>query len=120
MRPTLDLLLDLGRQAQALMRTELLLVQAELRERGSSVSSSLTLAIVGLIFLPLGLGLLMVAASLLLTRLGLPTYLSFLIVAAVVTVAGVILLMSGLRGLKPSRLIPSKSISQISSLIGGL
>ena len=44
--------------------------------------------------------------------------LAFLVVALFVIAAGAIALISGLRGLKPSRLAPSKSISQISSLLG--
>ena len=52
--------------------------------------------------------------------LGIPADLAFLIVALFVIAAGAFALISGLRGLKPSRLAPSKSISQISSLLGEL
>jgi hypothetical protein len=50
--------------------------------------------------------------------LGVPTDLAFLIVAVVAIAAGSFALISGLRGLKPGRLAPSKSISQITSLLG--
>jgi hypothetical protein len=118
MRPTLELLGELAEQTRSLVQVELLLLRAELRERGASISSSLTKVGVGLIFLPIGLTLVFVAISLALRRLGIPADFAFLIVALVALTVGSFALISGLRGLKPSRLVPSKSISQISSLVG--
>ena len=120
MQPTLGLLLDLLRQVRELLLIELSLARAELRERGNSIPSSLTAVVIGLVLLPIGAGLLFVALGLLLTRFGLPLDLSFLIVALAVIVGSVLALRSGVKGLKPSRLMPAKSISQISSLLGGL
>jgi hypothetical protein len=117
-RPTLELLGELAEQTRSLVQVELSLLRAELRERGASISSSLTKVGVGLIFLPIGLTLVFVAISLALRRLGIPADLAFLIVALVAITVGSFALISGLRGLKPSRLVPSKSISQISSLVG--
>jgi hypothetical protein len=59
-----------------------------------------------------------VALSLALRRFGIPADLAFLIVVLAAIAAGSFGLISGLKGLKPVRLIPSKSISQISSLFG--
>ena len=118
MRPTLELLGELAEQTRSLVQVELSLFRAELRERGASISSSLTKVGVGLIFLPIGLSLIFVAISLALRRFGIPADLAFLIVALVAVAAGAFALVSGLRGLKPARLAPSKSISQISSLLG--
>ena len=95
-------------------------MRAELRERGALISSSATKVGVGLVFLPIGLALIFVALSLALRRFGIPSDLAFLIVAVFVIAACAVALISGLRGLKPSRLAPSKSISQISSLLGEL
>ncbi len=120
MRPTIELLLDLVRQGQQLANVELSLVRAELSERGGLVASSLVFVVVGLVLLPLGLGLIFLSAGLALTRLGVPLDVSFLILAVVVLVAGLLLMRAGAKGLKPSRLVPAKSISQISSLLGGL
>ena len=120
MRPTIELLLDLVRQGQQLATVELSLVRAELSERGGLVASSLGFVVVGLLLLPVGLGLIFVAAGLALTRLGVPLDVAFLILAVVVLVAGWLLMRVGIKGLKPSRLVPAKSISQISSLLGGL
>jgi hypothetical protein len=85
---------------------------------GALVSSNLTKVGAGLVCLPIGVALFLVAVSLALRRFGIPADLAFLIVALFVIAAGAIALISGLRGLKPSRLAPSKSISQISSLLG--
>jgi hypothetical protein len=118
MRPTLELLGELAEQTRSLVEVELSLLRAELRERGASVSSSLTKLGIGLVFLPIGLTLIFVAISLALRRFGIPADLAFVIVALVAMAVGSFALISGLRGLKPSRLVPSKSISQISSLLG--
>jgi pilus assembly protein TadC len=118
MRPTFDLLGKLAEQTRSLVQVELSLVRAELRERGVEISSSLTKVGVGLLFLPIGLTLIFVAISLALRRFGIPADLAFLIVAVVAIAVGCLALISGLRGLRPSRLVPSKSLSQISSLLG--
>ena len=121
MRPTLELLGELAEQTRSLAQVELALIRAELSERGALVSSSLTKVVAGLVCLPIGVALFLVAVSLALRRFGVPADLAFLIVALfVVIAAGAVALISGLRGLKPSRLAPSKSISQISSLLGKL
>ena len=118
MRPTLELLGELTEQTRSLVEVELSLLRAELRERGVEISSSLTKVGVGLLFLPIGLTLIFVAISLALRRFGIPADLAFLTVALVAVAAGSFALISGLTGLKPARLAPSKSISQISSLLG--
>jgi hypothetical protein len=118
MRPTLELLGELAEQTRSLAQVELALIRAELGERGALVSSSLTKAGAGLVCLPIGVALFLVAVSLALRRFGIPADLAFLIVALFVIAAGAVALISGLRGLKLSQLAPSKSISQISSLLG--
>ena len=120
MRPTLELLGELAEQTRSLAQVELALVRAELSERGALVSSNLTKVGAGLVFLPIGVALFLGAVSLALRRFGVPADLAFLIVALLVIAAGSFALISGLKGLKPSRLAPSKSISQISSLLGEL
>ena len=73
---------------------------------------------VGLALLPIGLSLIFVATSLFIARFGVPLDLAFFIVASVVIVAGLLALRWGVRSLKPSRLVPARSISQMSSLLG--
>ena len=120
MRATFELLGELAEQARRLVQVELSLVRSQLRERGALFSSSLMKVGVGLVFLPIGLTLIFVAISLGLRRFGIPVDFAFLIVALVVIAAGSFGLISGLKGLKPARLVPSRSISQISSLMGEL
>jgi len=120
MRSTLELFLDLLRQVQELTRIELALARVEVGERVRGIPSCFAAVAVGAVLLVMGLGLVLVAASLSLLRLGVPLDLAFLIVAVVTVVASLILLRLGVAGLKPSRLVPAKSISQISSLLGGL
>lgn len=120
MRPTLELLSELAEQTRALVQIELSLARAEFRERGALISSSAMKVGVGLVFLPIGLSLILVALSLALRRFGIPADLAFLIVGLLVIAGGSLALISGFKGLKPVRLIPSKSISQISSLLGEL
>jgi len=120
MRPTLELLGELAEQARRLAQLEVSLVRTELRERGALISSSLMKLGVGLVFLPIGLTLIFVAFSLALRRFGIPEDLAFMIVALAAIAAGSFALISGLRGLKLLRLVPSKTVSQISSLMGEL
>ena len=84
-----------------------------LGERTSGIPSSLMAVVVGGVLLCVSLGLVLVAASLALLRFGLPLDLSFLIVAVVAIVISLILVRSGVGALKPSRLVPAKSISEI-------
>jgi hypothetical protein len=119
MRSTIELLLDLVHQSQQLLRIEFSLVRAELGERGSLIATSLTALAVGLVLLLAGLDLFLVALSLLLVRFGMPPDLAFLIVALVV-IAAALFVWLGVRGMKPSRLVPARSISQITSLFGGV
>ncbi len=120
MPSTLELLLDLVRQSQQLLRIEFSLIWAELSESGSMIATSLTALVVGLVLLLAGLGLILVALSLLLVRFGVPLDIAFLIVALAVIATALLFVWSGVRGLKPSRLVPARSISQISSLFEGL
>ena len=119
MRPALELR-DLLDQVRELTRVELSLFRTEIRERTSGIPSSLIAVVVGGVLLCISVGLVLVAAGLSLLRFGLPLDLAFLIVAVIAIMISLILLRSGVAALKPSRLVPTKSISQISSLFGGL
>jgi Putative Actinobacterial Holin-X, holin superfamily III len=118
MRPALELR-DLLDQVRELARVELSLFRAEIGERTGGIPSSLMAVLVGGVLLCVALGLVLVAASLSLLRFGLPLDLAFLLVAVVAIVVGLFFLRFGVAALKPSRLVPAKSISQISSLFGG-
>jgi hypothetical protein len=119
MRPALELR-DLLDQVRELTRVELSLLRTEIGERTSGIPSRLLAVVVGGVLLCVSIGLVLFAASLSLLRFGLPLDLAFLIVAIVAIMIGLILLRSGVAALKPSRFVPAKTISQISSLFGGL
>lgn len=119
MRPALELR-DLLDQVRELVRVELSLFRTEIGERTSKIPSSLMAVVVGGVLLCVSLALVLVAASLALMRFGLPLDLAFLIIAVVAIAISLILLRMGMGALKPSRLVPTRSISQISSLFGGL
>jgi hypothetical protein len=114
-RSTVELLLCQGRQ---FLLVVLSLVRAEVAERGSSIPPGVSAVTVGLALVPIGLSLIFVVGSLFVARFGVPLDLAFLIVALVVIV-GLLGLRSGVRSLRPSRLEPAKSFSQVSSLWGG-
>jgi hypothetical protein len=119
MRSTIELLADLLSGVRQLLRVELSLVRTEIDELSAGIPSSLAVLIVGVVLLPVALGLILVAAALFLARFGLPTDAAFLIVALVAILASFLLLRVGALRLRPSRLVPAKSLAQISSLIGG-
>ena len=82
MRPALELR-DLLDQVRELVRVELSLLRAEIGERTEIESHQASWrSLWGAFLLCVSLGLVLVAASLALLRLGLPLDLSFLIVAA--------------------------------------
>ena len=120
MRSTLELLVDLAGQVRDLMRVELSLASAEISEGARRIPASLGAVVAGAILFTVGLGLILTALGLSLLRFGLPLDLSFAIVAAVCLIASLILVWVGAAGLKPSRLVPAKSIAQITSLLGGV
>jgi hypothetical protein len=120
MRSTLELLADLLSEVRQLLRVELSLVRTEIGELSAGIPSSLAALIVGIVLLPTALGLILVAAALFLARCGLPTDAAFLMVALVAILASFLLLRVGASKLKPSRLLPAKSLAQISSLLGGV
>src|ERR1700733_15127097 len=119
MRPALELR-DLLDQVRELVRVEVSLFRAEIGERTSGIPSSLMAVVVGGVLLCVSLGLVLVAAVWPFRGLGRPPAFGFLIVAIVAIVISLVLLRLGVSALKPSRLVPAKSISQISSLLGGL
>ncbi len=120
MRPTLELLLDLVGQVRELARVEVSLARAEVREGARQIPSSLAAVVAGVVLLAAGLLLILVALSVSLLRFGLPLDLSFFLVAVVTLIVSLILVRVGAGGLKLSRIVPARSISQISSLLGGL
>lgn len=119
-RSTPQLVSDLALQLRQLAAAEIALLQVELGESAVVVATSLGRAAAGVGLLYAGLILLLVAISFFLMRLGLPADGAFLLVALAVILVGLLLARSGGRGLRPSRLLPARSVAQITSLLKGL
>jgi hypothetical protein len=120
MRSTLELLADLFSEVRQLSAWSFRWSAPRLASALQGFPSSLAALILGVVLLPVTLGLILVAAALFVARFGPPTDAAFLIVALVAILASVLLLRVGASRLKPSRLVPAKSRAQISSLIWGL
>jgi len=117
-RATPRLVADLIRDAQRFISAELDLARAELSQSRAYLSSGIAALAGGAVFVLMGLILFLVAASLFLVRLGLATDVAFFLVAAISIGVGGILLWSGKNALQPRKLLPARSLAQISSLLG--
>jgi hypothetical protein len=111
------LLTDLLRQVVTLWTIELDLARAELAESSARAARGIVKLAVGAVFLLAGFFFLLAALTAFLVRLGLPIDLSCLIVAVAASVAGWLALSSGARAFEPRKLLPRRSIEQISSFI---
>jgi Putative Actinobacterial Holin-X, holin superfamily III len=115
--PTRQLLADLVQQISDLVSIEFRLFRAELGESSARASSGLGFLAGGLCVFLAALVILLIAAAALLVRLGAPPDLACLIVAIGALAVGAILVALGLRALKPAKLVPTRSLNQISSMI---
>jgi hypothetical protein len=118
-QPTFQLLRGILSNALELLRVETTLAGVELKESARAASFALATLIAGLVLWAGGLIILLIAAGYFLMRLGVPPDLSFLLVAAAALLIGCGLLMAGTRSLSFSRLVPHKSLAQISAVFGG-
>jgi len=116
--PTLQLIDDLIRQFRQLVSSEINLVKSELAHSAGSLASGVIALAAGGAIMFAGLIILLVAASFLLMRIGAAPDVAFLIVALVCLLAGWLLVRSGGKAMKPDRILPSRSIAQVSSLLG--
>jgi membrane protein implicated in regulation of membrane protease activity len=117
-RPTLQLLGELVEQLRLLFEAELSLARAELTESATSLRAGAAALAGGLALMFAGLFVLLIAAGLLLTRLRIPPDLAFLLVAVAAFVVAWLLLRLAARRLNAERLMPTRSLSQVSSLLG--
>ena len=113
----LELLADLVRQVSSLWTIELDLARAELSESSSRAVAGLVKVAAGAVFLLAGLFFLLAALTAFLVRLGLPVDLSCLIVAVVALIVGGLALRAGAQAFQSGKLLPRRSIEQISSLM---
>jgi hypothetical protein len=116
--PTIQLVVELIKQVQRLISTEIDLARAELTESASSALFGVSSLAVGAAIAYAGFIFLLAALTAFLVRLGAPLDAACLVVAAATLVAGFLLLRSGSRALRPEKLAPTRSLAQISSLLG--
>jgi hypothetical protein len=116
--PALQLMIDLFNQVRQLVLIETNLVRAELRESAVSASSGASALAAGAAIAFAGFIFLLAAVSIFLVRLGVPLDVACLLVALAALGGGVLLLRSGVRSLRPEKLLPMRSLAQVSSLFG--
>jgi hypothetical protein len=116
--PTLQLVADLITQARQLVALEIALARAELAENVGSAAYGAAAFAAGAVFMFSGLIVLLAAVSAFLVRLGAPLDVACLIVAIVALIGGLILMRWGGRALQPRKFLPTRSLAQISLLLG--
>lgn len=104
---------DLTEQLTRLLKQEVELAKTELGTKVSSVGRDIGFLVVGGVVLFAGFLALIATVILVLTRVGLPLWLSALIVAVVVTTVGVFMVQRGLNNLKRTRLAPRQTIDSL-------
>ncbi len=108
-----ELIGDLVRDLNGLVRSEGRLVRAELREAGREMVSGLQLLGAGAVLMAVAMLVLMQAAVVALAEYVGPMWAS-LIVGAVLAVIGLSLIAAGRKNLKTSNLVPERTIEQTS------
>lgn len=113
-RPLGELFSDLSSQVSRLVRDEVRLARAELSEKASNAGRGAVFMGAGAALAYAGLLALLAALIIGLGQLGVPWWLSALIVGAVVLGAGYLLLQRGMAAMKPAQLTPSRTIRSLS------
>lgn len=101
-RPITDVLVDIGRNAQELLRAEIRLAQSEVREQLIGAQSAIVLVIVGIAGGILS-GFFLLLAALFALRFVMPAWAAALCVTAVLALVAAVSLTAGVRRLKASR-----------------
>ncbi len=115
--PTLQLIAEAFSQVRRLIAAEIDLARAELAENAGSAAWGASALAMGAAFIFAGLIVLLAAVSVFLVRLGAPLDIACLVVAVAALMGGLLLMRSGGRSLRPSKLLPARSLAQISSLL---
>jgi len=112
-RPLASVLTEIVSEVAYLIQTEIRLARAEISEKlGNAANGGKYIAIGGVLLL-VSLFLLLTAVVRFLVLAGIPDHWSYLIVGAVVAIAGVVLVMKGANNLSGSALVPKRTIDQV-------
>ncbi len=101
-RAIADVLVDIGRNAQDLLRAEIRLAQSEVREQLIGAQSTVVLVVVGVAGAVLS-GFFLLLAALFALRFVMPAWAAALCVTAVLSMVSAVALTVGVRRLKASR-----------------
>jgi hypothetical protein len=101
-RPITDVLVDIGRNAQELLRAEIRLAQSEVRDRLIGAQTAVVLVVVGMASAILG-GFFLLLAALFALRFVMPAWGAALCVTALLALIAAIALTAGGRRLKAAR-----------------
>jgi Putative Actinobacterial Holin-X, holin superfamily III len=116
--PTPQLIDDLIKQLRQLASSEIDLVKSELAQSAGSLATGVSALAAGAGIVFAGLVVLLTAGGFFLVRLGAPPDVAFLIVAVAALLGGWLLIKSGGKAIQPGRLLPARSLGQISALLG--
>ncbi len=108
-----ELFADLAKESSVLVRQEVALARAELTQKAGQVGRDVGFLAVGGLVLYAGLLAIIAAIIILLGTLGLPWWLSALLVGLIVAGAGYFLVQRGMKALKRENLAPRQTIETL-------
>jgi uncharacterized membrane protein YqjE len=112
-RSMTEVLQDIVSDVQEIVRSEVRLAQAEIREELSKAAKSSVLLIAGIVFALYAVGFLLLTIVYALETAALPAWLAALIVAAGVTLIAVLLLAVGRKRIKQVHIVPDKTVRTV-------
>ncbi len=115
-----ELFADLSRETSTLVRQEVTLAKTELTQTASQVGKDIGFLVVGGAVAYAGVLVLLAAVVLVLVAVGLPAWLSALIVGVVVAGVGYALVQRGLNELKKTDMAPHQTIDTLKGDIDAL
>ena len=108
-----ELFADLAKESSVLVRQEVALAKAELTQKAGQVGKDVGFLAVGGLVLYAGLLAIIAALIILLATLGVPWWLSALLVGLIVAGAGYFLVQRGMKALKREDLAPHRTIETL-------
>lgn len=112
-RSTLDLVSDALNDATALVGTEARLLQAEMSRKVDHAVTAIGMMVIAAVFFIGALFLLLQTGVAFLVQWGLTPPVASVLMAVVSALIGLALFMAGKSALKPSNLVPSRSLEQL-------
>jgi len=108
-----ELFADLARETGDLVRQEVTLAKSEMTQKAAQVGKDVAFLAIGGFVLYAGLLAIIAALIIILGTLGLPWWISALLVGLIVTGAGYFLVQKGLSALKREDLTPRKTVESL-------